>query len=145
MTATHFIIHLVGVSKALGVRRSGDFRLMEEHGQLCYQGQEFPIAQHNDLAPKVLEKYKDHMPRLPQVVLLDRSDRPDPAPKPVQAKPLPTVEASTAPTPEPVVPEGVVHQETGTDAGGEAEPPAPPAEVADDSPKPEPAKPKRKR
>jgi hypothetical protein len=66
---THFIIKLVGASITLAKRR-GDFTFLAEHNALVYQGREIPIAEHNELVPKVMERYKDYMPRLPQVILL---------------------------------------------------------------------------
>jgi len=85
---THFILRLVGIS-SVQVRKAGDFTYLEAHDCLCYQGREIPVAEFNDLVPKVMERYKDYLPRLPQVVLLDRAPVATPRKAPTPPPPEP--------------------------------------------------------
>jgi hypothetical protein len=89
---THFLIKLVGISSYQS-RKAGDFLYLEAHDALCYEGREIPIAEHNDLVPKVMERYRDYLPRLPQVVLLAReTTAPEKAPAPPSSEPAPPAE-----------------------------------------------------
>jgi len=68
-----FIIKLVGISIASGIRKAGkDFVFSSHHQALIYQGKEHPIEQFNAIVPDVMEKYKTYTARLPVVELLTR-------------------------------------------------------------------------
>lgn len=124
---THFLIKLVGISKVT-TKKAAEFLFSQEHDCLIYRGEPLPIEQHNEIVPAVMERYKDYLPRLPQVVLLTlapASKKPAPAPAPEPA-PVPV---STEP--EPTGSGGVPGEQSGqadTDAAGEGTS-APAAEV----------------
>jgi hypothetical protein len=125
---THFIIRLVGISVAQ-VRKAGDFHYVEAHDCLCYEGREIPLAEFNELVPRVLERYRDYLPRLPQIVLLDR---------PAESAPVPA--EISAPDAAPAV-SGDVSGEPPVEPAAEAPAPDPSAAGAED---PAPAPPKSK-
>lgn len=151
MSFTHFIIKLVGVNVGQ-IRKAADFKFIERFKGLVFEGRAIPLDEFNTLVPKVLERYKDYMPRLPQVVLLTAEEAAEPV-KTVVLTAEPTVETTTLSTDpaEPLVSEGVSQPENSevedTDAAGEVSPdPEPAAEVttepegeAEPEPQPEPA------
>lgn len=101
-----FYIKLVGVSKALGPRRCGDFRWSSARQAHIYQGEDFPLEQFNEIVPAVMERYKSYMPRLPQPVLVLDEPAPAPAAEPEAAPVTPQIERPEgAPPLEPDAPE----------------------------------------
>ena len=133
---THFIIKLVGMSLSSGIRKAGDFLFSEHHKALIYQGREIPISEHNDLVPKVLEKYNGYRPRLPQVVLLESATVPTPRNEERKTKnEAPSEQSPPAAETAPLVSQEVSQSEVSAaveeaEATGEASPAEPVAEVS---------------